>query len=175
MQDRNRRIEKLLATHGRTIQLGQPTPSAQHSTESARPQNCRRDARARLSMPPYGRQPGLRVRRRIAGPVIALEFDEARRRSETSPAFGVMKDAIASIAPAFLVRSVRTGAEQNACGLQSGMELAQDARQFAARHMKERRIGEDSVKMASRQIKCEKILQPHLATAVDARHFDEAR
>ena len=29
--------------------------------------------------------------------------------------------------------------------------------------------------MASRQIECEKILPPHLATAVNARHFDKAR
>ncbi len=60
-------------------------------------------------------------------------------------------------------------------GFNSGAKRAQDARQFAARHMKKRRIGEDSVKVAFRQIEREKILQPHLATAVDARHFDEAR
>ena len=70
---------------------------------------------------------------------------------------------------------MRNGTEQNASSLQGGAKLAQDARQRAARHMKQRRIGEDSVEMASRQIECEKILPPHLATAVNARHFDKAR
>jgi len=41
--------------------------------------------------------------------------------------------------------------------------------------MKQRRIGVDAVEMASRQIECEKILPPHLATAVNARNFDKAR
>jgi len=41
--------------------------------------------------------------------------------------------------------------------------------------MKQRRIGEDSVEMASRQIEWEEILPPHLATAVDTRHFDKTR
>ena len=41
--------------------------------------------------------------------------------------------------------------------------------------MKQRRIDVDAVEMASRQIECEKILPLHLATAVNARHFDKAR
>jgi hypothetical protein len=86
-----------------------------------------------------------------------------------------MKHAIASVAPPFLVGAMRNGAEQNTSSLQGGAKLAQDAKQRAVRHMKQRRIGEDSVEMASRQIECEKILPPHLATAVNARHFDKAR
>ena len=41
--------------------------------------------------------------------------------------------------------------------------------------MKQRRVGEYTVKMAIRQIELEEILLPYFAAAVEARHYGQAR
>ncbi len=55
------------------------------------------------------------------------------------------------------------------------MQFQQHARQFLAGHMEKRRVGEDAVEMPIRQIKFEKILLPHIAAAVGARHGGKVR
>ena len=85
-----------------------------------------------------------------------------------------MIGAEASAVPAFLVISMRVRREQHAARFERRVEIPQYARQFPARHMKKRRVGEHAIKTAGRQIQREKILLPHFAAAVCARHFNKA-
>src|SRR6185503_2071621 len=82
---------------------------------------------------------------------------------------------VASAVPAFFVVAVRVGREQHPARLQRGVQLPQHARQLLAGDMKERRVGEDAVETALRQIELQEILLPNFGTAVGARHGGEAR
>jgi hypothetical protein len=53
--------------------------------------------------------------------------------------------AVAAAVPAFLVLAARIRREEYAAGPQRGVELTEYARHFAARHVEERRVGEDAV------------------------------
>jgi len=55
------------------------------------------------------------------------------------------------------------------------MQLSKDARQLAARHMKERGIGENPMKVLVRQIEPEKVLVPSFAAAVSAGQFHKPK
>ena len=54
------------------------------------------------------------------------------------------------------------------------MQLAEDTRQHCGRNVKQRGIGEQAVKVCSRQIQPHEILLPDRAAGVGARHSGEA-
>lgn len=86
-----------------------------------------------------------------------------------------MKYAVTPVFPAFFVVPARDRAEEYAARLQAGTQFQQHARQFLARDVKKRRIGEDAVEIGFGQIELEKILQPYFAAAVEARHRGKTR
>ena len=88
----------------------------------------------------------------------------------SSPGIEVVVGAITPTVLAFLVMAVRIRAEQHAPGLQCSAQLSQDTRQFTRRHMKQRCVREDAVKMRGRQIKSEEILLPYFTSSIGARH-----
>ena len=55
------------------------------------------------------------------------------------------------------------------------MQLPEYARQFLARHVKQRGVGEYAIEVSGRQVKRKKILMQDLAAAVLARHCGETR
>jgi hypothetical protein len=54
------------------------------------------------------------------------------------------------------------------------VQLSQNARQFPGWHMKQRGVGEYSIKIPCREIELQEILLPDHAAAVGARHVDKA-
>ena len=104
-----------------------------------------------------------------------LEFAEAGSGELAAPGCKVMEGGIASILPAFLIVAVWVRAEQYAPRLESGVQLSQNARQFPGWYMKQRGVGEYSIKIPCREIELQEILLPDHAAAVGACHFDETR
>jgi len=86
-----------------------------------------------------------------------------------------MKYAVTPVVPAFFIVSARDRAEEHAARLETGMQFPQHARQFLARNVKKRRIGEDAIEILIRQIELKKILLPYGAAAVGPRHGGKAR
>src|SRR5215510_4630049 len=70
--------------------------------------------------------------------------------------------------------AVRVRTEQHAAPLQRSAQFEQHTWQFLAGHMEQRGVGEYAVEVILRQIEFEKILLPHFAAAIGARHLDEA-
>jgi hypothetical protein len=64
--------------------------------------------------------------------------------------------------PAFFIITARIRTEQHSSRFQRRPEFQQHAWRLLARYVKQRCIGEDTVKMGVRQIKLEKILLPYL-------------
>jgi len=92
-----------------------------------------------------------------------------------APGFQIVKRAVASAVPAFLVMAVRVRAEQHTSRFQRRAQFPQHARQLLAGNMKQRGIGKHAIEMLIRQIEPEEILLPHLAAAVGTRHVGQAR
>jgi hypothetical protein len=86
-----------------------------------------------------------------------------------------MVGAVAAAIPALLILAARVGTEQYAAGLERRAQFGQHARQFATRDVEQRCVGVDAVEMRCRQSELEKILLPHLAAALGARHGHELR
>src|SRR5260370_38887735 len=82
---------------------------------------------------PHAGEPRLPLTRQAGGPVIVLDFDEAHARHISTPCFEIMENAVAAVAPAFLIRAARVGAEQHAAGLQRRVQLPQHALQRLTR------------------------------------------
>ena len=98
-----------------------------------------------LQPAPRAREPGLPLARQTFGPVVVRELGESRGGHETPPAFQVVIRAVAPAVPALLVMAVRVRAEEDSARLERRVQLAQDARQLLARHVKQHRIGEHAV------------------------------
>src|SRR5712692_5557407 len=124
---------------------------------------------------PNACQPGLLLARQAGGSVVVVELDEPCGRQVAAPGSEVMVRAVAPAVPAFLVMAARVRAEQHPARLERGAQLRQYSRQFLARNVKQRRIGENAVEARRQQVELEEVLLPHLAAAVFARHGGEAR
>src|SRR5581483_1242590 len=146
---------------------------ARDSRCSVRRSYITNDTTSASHLSPYAREPGLLVARKAGRSVVVLQLDEAGTGHISPPAFEIVKSAVALALPSFFVVAARIGAEQDSARLQRRMQLFEHARQLGARHVKERRVGEDAVEFLPRQIEPQKILFPHLAAAVGARHFRE--
>ena len=103
-----------------------------------------------------------------------FEFDEACRGQVVTPVRKVVEDTVTLAVPALKVVAARVGAKEHTAGLERGVQLAQHARQLAARHVEQRGVGEDPAEVAGGQVEFEKVLLPHLAAALGARHLREA-
>jgi hypothetical protein len=113
---------------------------------------------SRVLSTPNASKPALLFAWKSGRAIIMLDLDEARFAAMAPPAFGSMKYAVASIAPAFLVMAARYRTEENATRLERRAQFPQNARQLAAGHVKERRVRENAVKIVIGQIELEKIL-----------------
>src|SRR5262245_65857738 len=81
--------------------------------------------------------------------------------------------AVAPLAPTFLVMATRIRAEENTAWFQTCFQFQQHARQFLARYMKQRGVGEHAIEMVVRQIELEEVLLPYVAAAVGTRHYGQ--
>src|ERR1043166_2794364 len=124
---------------------------------------------------PDAGEPGLLLARQAGRPVIVRQLGKSSAGRVTPPAVEVVVSAVAPAVPALFIVAARIGAEQHAARLQAGAQLPQYARQLFARHVKQRGIGEYAVEISRRQVELEKVLLPHFAAAMSARHFGKAR
>ena len=76
-----------------------------------------------------------------------LQFGEGGSGQQATPGREVVIDGIAVFGPAFLVVAARVRAKQHTVRLERRMQLPEDAWQFLARDVKQRRIGEYSVEV----------------------------
>ncbi len=126
-----------------------------------------------LAFAPNGRQPRLPMARKPWWPEITLHLDESDGGDVIAPGVEFEEAAIAIAAKTFLVVSSRVRAEQDTSRFQGRCEFEQNPRQFLARHVEERRIGEHAVKAALRQDHGEKVLVENVTSGIGARHGDE--
>jgi len=103
-----------------------------------------------------------------------IEFAKSCVAQESSPAFEIVIDAVTPVLPAFLIQPVRVRAEEYAARLKRRPQFQENAGQFATWHVKQRGVGENSVKTVVRQIEREKILLPDVK-AFCARHRNKSR
>ncbi len=89
------------------------------------------------------------------------------------PGGQIVKGPVAAVAPALLVLTSGVGGEQNAAGVQGGVQLPQHPWQFHTGHMEQRRIGKDAVETLLGQVELQKVLLPDLAAAVGTGHGGE--
>ena len=78
---------------------------------------------ADLAFTPNGRKPGLLVAREPRWAEVTLHFEEPRSDDVIAPSVEIEKTAKAITAQPLLVVSSRVGAEQDAIGLQGGMQI----------------------------------------------------
>src|SRR5580704_17556536 len=69
--------------------------------------------------------------------------------------------------------AVRVRGEHHTARFEGCVQFPQHARQLLAGYMKQRGVGEHTIKIVIRQIELEKILLPHFAAAVSAGHVGE--
>src|SRR6202041_3799435 len=101
---------------------------------------------------------------RLAGwAIVVPELVEARLGHERAPSLEVPVAAVALSLPAFAVVTARVGAEEDPARFERGPELLQDPRQLGARHVEERRVGEDAVEAIRGQRQGDEVLLEHLA------------
>ena len=79
------------------------------------------------------------------------QFHEFGRAKVVAPSRPIVEDAIAVALPAFLAVAAGIRAEEHAARLQRAVQLPQHTRQFLARHVEQRRVGEHAVEVAARQ------------------------
>jgi len=125
-------------------------------------------------IPPDAGEPRLLFTRQSSRAIVVIEFGKSRVPHEPSPGFEVVIDAVTAMVPAFLIRSARVRAEENAARLERRPQFGEHARQCAAWHVKQRGVGENAVEAIVRKIEREEILFPHLPT-VFARHRGKSR
>ena len=99
-----------------------------------------------------------------------LQLHESGSRHVTAPGVQIVVSAVTAAIPAFLVVPPGIRAEQHAARLEGGVQLSQHAWQFLCGHVKQRGIRENAIEVLGRQIKSEKILLPHFAAGLGARH-----
>ena len=102
------------------------------------------------------------------------DFLEAGINKQTLPGLKRIKIRIASVLPALVIVAARVGAKQDAVHLERFPQLSQHAREFLTGNMKERGIGENTIKVCGREIELQKVLLPYLTARVLFGHADKA-
>ena len=101
------------------------------------------------------------------------ELPKTGVREKPTPGVRGVVGAIAMAVEALDVRAMRNRGKENPPGLQARMELRQDSFEFAERHVKERRVGENAIERCIRKIEGEKVLVKHLLAGDLTRHATE--
>src|ERR1039457_2451091 len=128
----------------------------------------------RRLLAPDGRKPRLLLARQTFRTIVVRELDEPGARHIAAPGLGPMVGAVPAAIPSLLVVAVRIRAEKDTARSQRRAQLAQDTRQFLRWNMKQGRVGEHAVEAVGRKVQLEKILLPHRAAGVLARHRSKA-
>src|SRR5437868_10374994 len=134
----------------------------------------RRVTGCRLRLAPDGGEPWLLLARQALGSIVMCELDKSRTRHVAAPGVDPVIGAVAAAIPSFFVLAVRVRAEKNSARLERRAQLAQNARQLLRRDMKQGSVCKHTVEPACGQIQLEKVLLPHFAAGIIARHRREA-
>src|SRR5256714_808461 len=134
----------------------------------------RRVTDCRLRFAPDGGEPWLLLARQALGSIVMRELDKSRTRHVAAPGVDSVIGSVAAAIPSFFVLAVRVRAEKDSARLERRAQLAQNARQFLRRDMKQGSVCEHAVEPACGQIQLEKVLLPHFAAGMIARHRREA-
>src|SRR6266550_5932645 len=134
----------------------------------------RRVTGCRLRLAPDGGEPWLLLARQALGSIVVRELDESRTRHIAPPGLDSVVGAVAAAIPSFFVLAVRVRAKKDPARLERRAQLAQNARQLLRRDMKQSSVCKHAIEPACGQIQLEKVLLPHFAAGMIARHRREA-
>src|SRR5690606_27509041 len=104
-----------------------------------------------------------------------LQLGKARGSQQGTPRLQVVIGAIAYAAPAFLVISSRSRAEQDTARLQGRVKLPKDPRQRLCRYVEQGSVGEYAVECVAGQFQRQEVLMPDFAPGFLASHGDKGR
>ena len=127
-----------------------------------------------VDLAPERREPWLLGARLPGRPIVVLDLAEPGGGHVGAPRLDGVECAVAPGAEPFVVSSVRVRAEEDAARPERCPKVAENASELLRRDMKERRVGEDSVKAAGGQREVEKALVEDFAARA-ARHLYEGR
>jgi len=122
---------------------------------------------------PQRREPGLLIPRQARWAIVVANFLEARAQHKFSPLLEVVVDTIPLPTPTFVIIPSRVRCEEHSSWTQTAPQFLEDASEFAARHVEQRRVGEYAIEICARKIQSQEILVEDLNLCLAARHLDE--